>query len=150
MVIEVLFNLLLSLILTLILEVPFYFIFNKKSLSYLLTVYSMNIALNLTMNMLLIFAFNDHYVTSLIIMEVLVFLIEGFIIFWFKNIRFKGFLISIGANSISLGIGLLFNQFHLFLIFPIGMLIIILSVFIVEFTLIVLYFVRQFKKKGSN
>ncbi|MFA7134065.1 MAG: hypothetical protein WC122_03755 [archaeon] len=150
MVIEILFNLLLSLILTLILEVPFYFIFNKKSLSYLLTVYSMNIALNLTMNMLLIFAFNDHYVTSLIIMEVLVFLIEGFIIFWFKNIRFKGFLISIGANSISLGIGLLFNQFHLFLIFPIGMLIIILSVFIVEFTLIVLYFVKQFKKKGSN
>jgi hypothetical protein len=150
MVIEILFNLLLSLILTLILEVPFYFIFNKKSLSYLLTVYSMNIALNLTMNMLLIFAFNDHYVTSLIIMEVLAFLIEGFIIFWFKNIRFKGFLISIGANSISLGIGLLFNQFHLFLIFPIGMLIIILSVFIVEFTLIVLYFVKQFKKKGSN
>lgn len=150
MVIEILFNLLLSLILTLILEVPFYFIFNKKSLSYLLTVYSMNIALNLTMNMLLIFAFKDHYVTSLIIMEVLVFLIEGFIIFWFKNIRFKGFLISIGANSISLGIGLLFNQFHLFLIFPIGMLIIILSVFIVEFTLIVLYFVKQFKKKGSN
>jgi hypothetical protein len=49
-----------------------------------------------------------------------------------------------------LGIGLLFNQFHLFLIFPIGMLIIILSVFIVEFTLIVLYFVKQFKKKGSN
>jgi hypothetical protein len=83
-------------------------------------------------------------------MEVLVFLIEGFIIFWFKNIRFKGFLISIGANSISLGIGLLFNQLRLFMIFPIGMLIILLSVFIIEFIFVVLYFAKQFKKKGRN
>ncbi len=150
MFMEVYFNLILALLLTLVLEVPFYLIFNKKSLSYLLTVYSMNIILNLTMNLLLIFVFKNYYVTSLIIMEVLVFLIEGFIIFWFKNIRFKGFLISIGANSISLGIGLLFNQLRLFMIFPIGMLIILLSVFIIEFIFVVLYFAKQFKKKGRN
>ncbi|HOZ02527.1 MAG TPA: hypothetical protein PKV57_01795 [Bacilli bacterium] len=147
---EVYFSLILALLLTLVLEVPFYFIFNKKSLSYLLTVYSMNIVLNLAMNVLLMFVFKDYYVASLIIMEILVFLSEGFIIFWFKNIRFKGFLISIGANSISLGIGLLFNQFHLFTIFPSGMLIILLSIFIVEFTLVIFYFVKEFKKKGRN
>jgi len=150
MFMEVYFSLILALLLTLVLEVPFYFIFNKKSLSYLLTVYSMNIVLNLAMNVLLMFVFKDYYVASLIIMEILVFLSEGFIIFWFKNIRFKGFLISIGANSISLGIGLLFNQFHLFTIFPSGMLIILLSIFIVEFTLVIFYFVKEFKKKGRN
>ncbi len=150
MVMEIPFNLLLALLLTLVLEVPFYFIFNKKSLVYLLTVYSMNIVLNITMNLLLIFVFKDHYVPSLIIMELLVFLIEGFIIFWFKNIRLKGFLISIGANSISLGIGLLFNQFRLFMIFPSGMLIILLSIFIIEFIFVILYFVKQFKKKDRN
>lgn len=150
MFMEVYFNLILALLLTLVLEIPFYFIFNKKSFSYLLTVYSMNIVLNLAMNVLLMFVFKNYYVVSLIIMEILVFLSEGFIIFWFKNIRFKGFLISIGANSISLGVGLLFNQFHLFTIFPLGMLIILLSIFIVEFALVIFYFVKEFKKKGRN
>jgi hypothetical protein len=150
MFMEVSFNILLALLLTLILEMPFYFIFNKKSLVYLLTVYSMNIVLNITMNLLLIFVFKNHYVASLIIMELLVFLIEGFIIFWFKNIHYKGFLISLGANSISLGIGLLINFFHLFAFFPIVMLIILLSVFIVEFTLILFYLVKKLRKKKGN
>lgn len=144
---EISFNILLALLLTLILEVPFYFIFNKKSLVYLLSVYSMNIILNIAMNLLLVFAFKDYYVASLIIMEVLVFLIEGFIIFWFKNIRYKGFLISLGANAISLGIGLLFNYFRLSAIFPLGMLIILLTVFIVEFTFIFLFLLKKSKKK---
>ena len=144
---QISFNILFALLLTLILEVPFYFIFNKKSLVYLLTVYSMNIILNIAMNLLLVFAFKDYYVASLIIMEVLVFLIEGFIIFWFKNIRYKGFLISLGANAISLGIGLLFNYFRLFAIFPLGMLVILLSVFIVEFTFILIFLLKKSKKK---
>ncbi|MDD3171962.1 MAG: hypothetical protein PHO86_06540 [Bacilli bacterium] len=147
MYMQISFNILFALLLTLILEVPFYFIFNKKSLVYLLTVYSMNIILNIAMNLLLVFAFKDYYVASLIIMEVLVFLIEGFIIFWFKNIRYKGFLISLGANAISLGIGLLFNYFRLFAIFPLGMLVILLSVFIVEFTFILIFLLKKSKKK---
>jgi hypothetical protein len=118
---------------TLVIEVPIYFVSNRKSLEYLLTVYAMNIVFNILMNILLLFFFTNQYWPALIIMEILVVLIEGFIIFWFKNIRYKGFLIALGANLASLGIGLLFNIFGLLERYYIVMLILLPLLFALEF-----------------
>ena len=130
---EIFFRLFLPLLLTLVIEVPIYFVSNRKSLEYLLTVYAMNIVLNILMNILLLFLFTNQYWPALIIMEILVVLIEGFIIFWFENIRYKGFLIALGANLASLGIGLLFNLFSLLERYYIVMLILLPLLFALEF-----------------
>lgn len=130
---QIFFRLFLPLLLTLVIEVPIYFVSNRKSFEYLLTVYTMNIVLNILMNILLMFFFTNQYWPALIIMEILVVLIEGFIIFWFKNIRYKGFLIALGANLASLGIGLLFNLFGLLERYYIVMLILLPLLFALEF-----------------
>lgn len=130
---QIFFRLFLPLLMTLVIEVPIYFVSNRKSLEYLLTVYAMNIVFNILMNILLLFFFTNQYWPALIIMEILVVLIEGFIIFWFKNIRYKGFLIALGANLASLGIGLLFNIFGLLERYYIVMLILLPLLFALEF-----------------
>jgi len=147
MLMEIFFALFLSLLLTLVIEVPLYFIFNRKSLNYLLVIYAMNIALNLVMNLLLVYVFTYRYIVALAIMEVIVVLIEGFAIFWFKNIRYKGFLIALGANSVSLGIGLLLNQFHLLARFPIIMMILLVPLFLIEFAFIFVKCMNNTKQK---
>lgn len=130
---QIFFRLFLPLLLTLVIEVPIYFVSNRKSFEYLLTVYAMNIVFNILMNILLLFFFTNQYWPALIIMEILVVLIEGFIIFWFDNIRYKGFLIALGANLASLGIGLLFNLFGLLERYYIVMLILLPLLFALEF-----------------
>lgn len=131
---------------TLVIEVPIYFVSNRKSLEYLLTVYAMNIVLNILMNILLMFFFTNQYWPALIIMEILVVLIEGFIIFWFENIRYKGFLIALGANLASLGIGLLFNLFSLLERYYIVMLILLPLLFALEFISFFLIIIKNNKQ----
>lgn len=143
---QIFFRLFLSLLLTLVIEVPIYFVSNRKSLEYLLTVYAMNIVLNILMNILLMFFFTNQYWPALIIMEILVVLIEGFIIFWFKNIRYKGFIIALGANLASLGIGLLFNLFGLLERYYIVMLILLPLLFALEFISFFLIIIKNNKQ----
>lgn len=144
---EIFFVIFLSLFLTLVIEVPLYFAINRKSQSYLLTIYVMNIVLNPIMNLLLVYVFSYQYIVALAIMEVIVVIIEGFIIFWFKNIRYKGFLIALGANSISLSIGLLFNHFSLLTRFPIIMMTILVPLFLIEFAFIFISCMNSTKQK---
>ena len=143
---EIFFRLFLPLLLTLVIEVPIYFVSNRKSLEYLLTVYAMNIVFNILMNILLLFFFTNQYWPALIIMEILVVLIEGFILFWFKNIRYKGFLIAVGANLASLGIGLLFNIFSLLERYYIVMLILLPLLFALEFISFFLIIIKNNKQ----
>jgi hypothetical protein len=131
---------------TLVIEVPIYFVSNRKSLEYLLTVYAMNIVFNILMNILLLFFFSNQYWPALIIMEIFVFLIEGFIIFWFDNIRYKGFLIALGANLASLGMGLLFNLFGLLERYYIVMLILLPLLFAFEFVSFFLIIIKNNKQ----
>ncbi|MDD3938144.1 MAG: hypothetical protein PHU55_00115 [Bacilli bacterium] len=143
---QIFFRLFLSLLLTLVIEVPIYFVSNRKSLEYLLTVYAMNIVFNILMNILLLFFFSNQYWPALIIMEIFVFLIEGFIIFWFDNIRYKGFLIALGANLASLGMGLLFNLFGLLERYYIVMLILLPLLFAFEFVSFFLIIIKNNKQ----
>lgn len=143
---QIFFRLFPPLLLTLVIEVPIYFVSNRKSLEYLLTVYAMNIVLNILMNILLLFLFTNQYWPALIIMEILVVLIEGFIIFWFENIRYKGFLIALGANLASLGIGLLFNLFSLLERYYIVMLILLPLLFALEFISFFLIIIKNNKQ----
>ena len=143
---QIFFRLFLPLLLTLVIEVPIYFVLNRKSFEYLLTVYAMNIVLNILMNILLMFFFTNQYWPALIIMEILVVLIEGFIIFWFENIRYKGFLIALGANLASLGIGLLFNLFSLLERYYIVMLILLPLLFALEFISFFLIIIKNNKQ----
>lgn len=143
---QIFFRLFLPLLMTLVIEVPIYFVSNRKSLEYLLTVYAMNIVLNILMNILLMFFFTNQYWPALIIMEILVVLIEGFIIFWFENIRYKGFLIALGANLASLGIGLLFNLFSLLERYYIVMLILLPLLFALEFISFFLIIIKNNKQ----
>jgi len=146
---EIFFYLILPLLLTLVIEVPIYFLFNKQSIKYLLVVYSMNIVLNVLMNCILLFVFSatSAYFDALIVMELIVFILEAFAIYWFKNIRFKALLIAYVANSVSLLIGLLFNRFNLLARFPIIMMIMFLLIFITEFVLIFIYLKKNAKPK---
>jgi len=146
---EIFFYLILPLLLTLVIEIPIYFLFNKQSIKYLLVVYLMNIVLNVLMNCYLLFVFGatSAYVDALIVMELIVFAVEAFAIYWFKNIRFKAFLIAYVANSVSLLIGLLFNRFNLLARFPIIMMIMFLLIFITEFVLIFIYLKKNAKPK---
>lgn len=148
---EILFYLLLPLLLTLVIEIPIYFLFNKHSIKYLLVVYLMNIILNVLMNciMLFIFSATSSYFASLIIMELIVFAIETFAIYWFRNIRFKALLIAYVANSASLLIGLLFNRFNLLTSYPIIMMILLLVIFISEFVLIFFYLKKNAKQEDK-
>ncbi len=143
---QIFFRLFLPLLLTLVIEVPIYFVLNRKSFEYLLTVYAMNIVLNILMNILLMFFFTNQYWPALIIMEILVVLIEGFIIFWFENIHYKGFLIALGANLVSLGIGLLFNIFGLLERYYIVMLILLPLLFALEFISFFLIIIKNNKQ----
>ena len=65
---EIFFYLILPLLLTLVIEIPIYFLFNKQSIKYLLVVYLMNIVLNVLMNCYLLFVFGatSAYVDALI------------------------------------------------------------------------------------
>jgi hypothetical protein len=109
----------------------------------------MNIVLNVLMNCYLLFVFGatSAYVDALIVMELIVFAVEAFAIYWFKNIRFKAFLIAYVANSASLLIGLLFNRFNLLVSFPIIMMILLLVIFITEFILIFIYLKKNAKQE---
>lgn len=69
-----------------------------------------NIALNLSMNLILTNIKFEEYNMMLIILEVIVFVTEGIVAFLFKSVRWKGFIASICANSVSLGLGLLINN----------------------------------------
>lgn len=146
---EIFFYLILPLLLTLVIEIPIYFLFNKQSIKYLLVVYLMNIVLNVLMNCCLLFVFSatSAYVDALIVMELIVFAVEAFAIYWFKNIRFKAFLIAYVANSASLLIGLLFNRFNLLVSFPIIIMILLLVIFITEFILISIYLKKNAKQE---
>jgi len=124
------------LILTLAVELPIYFAFKRDSMRYFLTIYLMNVILNLVMNYLLLYVFTSSYVVSLIVMEALIFIIEGTIVASFKSVHLKGYLASALANGASLGIGLLANYLvggsydaHLWL------LVVLLAIFLVEVAL---------------
>ncbi|MFA5422060.1 MAG: hypothetical protein WC344_04740 [Bacilli bacterium] len=147
---EIFFTLLSSVLLTLVIEAPIYFFFNRKSLIYLLAVYAMNIVLNLAMNALLIFVFTNDYSLSLTIMEIIIIIIEGFILFWFENIRYKGFIIALGANLASLGIGLAIN--HLWPVTSVyfAIPIIVIGLFVIESTIILLAAFENTKTKIQN
>ena len=145
---EIFFYLILPLLLTLVIEIPIYFLFNKQSIKYLLVVYLMNIVLNVLMNCYLLFVFGatSLYFDALIIMELIVFAIEAFAIYWFRNIRFKALLIAYVANSASLLIGLLCNRFNVLASFPIIMMILLLTIFVTEFVLIFIYLKKNTKQ----
>jgi hypothetical protein len=80
-------------------------------------------------------------------MELIIFAIEAFAIYWFRNIRFKALLIAYVANSVSLLIGLLFNRFNLLTSYPIIMMILLLVIFISEFVLIFIYLKKNAKQE---
>lgn len=133
---ELIYRLAFPMILTLLIEVPIYFWFYKKSLGYLLVIYLMNMVLNFVMNYLLLYVFLSNYFVALIIMEVIVVIIEGFIIYWFKNIRFNGLYIALVANAASLGIGLAINMISPSSLSGFPFIIVSFIFFIIEFILI--------------
>ncbi len=138
-------ELILPLLITLIIEVPIYFLFYKKSLSYLLVIYVMNIVLNVSMNLLLRYVFFRDYYLALIIMEVIVVIIEAFIIFWYQEIRYKGLYIALAANLASLGIGLALNQIPVLMSPNLMVIIIFLVLFIIETIMIAIFAVKNAK-----
>lgn len=133
---EIIYTLAFPVILTLLVEVPIYFLFNKKSLGYLLVIYVMNMVLNILMNYLLLYVFYYNYIIALVIMEGVVVLIEGFIIYWFKDIRFKGLYIALLANAASLGIGLAINMISPSSLSGFPFIIVSFIFFVIEFALI--------------
>ena len=132
-------ELILPLLITLIIEVPIYFLFYKKSLSYLLVIYVMNIVLNVSMNLLLRYVFFRDYYLALIITEVIVVIIEAFIIFWYQEIRYKGLYIAFTANLASLGIGLALNMIPAFRNADLLVIILLAAFFTIEFIAIIVY-----------
>lgn len=138
-------ELILPLLITLIIEVPIYFLFYKRSLSYLLVIYAMNIVLNVSMNLLLRYVFFRDYYLALIIMEVIVVIIEAFIIFWYQEIRYKGLYIAFTANIASLGIGLALNQIPVLMSPNLMVIIIFLVLFIIETIMIAIFAVKNAK-----
>lgn len=143
-------ELILPLLITLIIEVPIYFLFFKKSLSYLLVIYAMNIVLNVSMNLLLRYVFFRDYYLVLIIMEVIVVIIEAFIIFWYQEIRYKGLYIALAANLASLGIGLALNMIPAFRNADLLVIILLATLFTIEFTVIIVYALKITKKNEKS
>ena len=143
-------ELILPLLITLIIEVPIYFLFFKKSLSYLLVIYAMNIVLNVSMNLLLRYVFFRDYYIALIIMEVIVVIIEAFIIFWYQEIRYKVLYIALAANLASLGIGLALNMIPAFRNADLLVIILLATLFTIEFIVIIVYALKITKKKEKS
>ena len=105
----------------------------------------MNIALNVSMNLLLRYVFFRDYYLALIIMEVIVVIIEAFIIFWYQEIRYKGLYIALAANLASLGIGLALNQIPVLMSPNLMVIIIFLVLFIIETIMIAIFAVKNAK-----
>lgn len=98
--------LLRALIVTITIEIIFLFFQREKGIKIYLTCFIMNIFTNITMNILLQY-FSNNYYNLLIIFEILVFLIEGFIYAFIKKSIPKGLRISFISNVASLIIGIL-------------------------------------------
>ena len=103
------FELLLPLFEVLLIETPIYFEFSKKKNLFTFSlIVLLNIISNLSFNLIYI---NNHYsLIILIVGEIIVFLFEGILLsLIFKLKRF--IVLSLVANGLSLGIGLLINYF---------------------------------------
>lgn len=98
------------LFLTLLVELPIYFLFCRKNYKYFIVMTFTNIVLNLGMNLLLTSFEFEQYYTVLISLEIVVYITEGIIACCFKSVRWKGFIASICANTVSLGLGLIINN----------------------------------------
>jgi len=110
----------------------------------------MNIVLNVSMNLLLRYVFFRDYYLALIIMEVIVVIIEAFIIFWYQEIRYKGLYIAFTANLASLGIGLALNMIPAFRNADLLVMILLATLFTIEFTVIIVYALKITKKNEKS
>ena len=100
-------SLFLALSLTLVVEMSFFLILRKKDCFRFLLFVLLNVLTNLTMNLLYVFVFS-YSVLFLSLAEVVVFLLEGLVLFLLTKERGRAFLTSLLANSCSLGVGLVF------------------------------------------
>jgi hypothetical protein len=101
-----------ALMLTLSIETWIYRWLKRSSITFLLLVMGMNIVLNPIMNEFLQMTSFDRYWAMLIFLEIIVILLETIIVHFASQARWsKSFLVAMLANSASLLIGLLFNQF---------------------------------------
>lgn len=142
---------LIPLLLTIVIEIPIYYLFCRKSLSYLLAIYVMNIVLNITMNVILMSTRNLNYWFILGLLEVLVIAIEGVVATLFVKRPLNGFLASLIANLTSLGLGLLVNglfsaDFNGQLIF----FIVLGSLMLIEFAALIIHAMRGNKVKEKT
>ncbi len=99
-------SLFLALALTLVVEMPFFLLLRGKDPFRFLLFVLLNVVTNLTMNLLYVFVFS-YSVVFLSIAEILVFLLEGFVLFLLTREGWPSFLISFLANVTSLVLGLL-------------------------------------------
>lgn len=140
-------NLIYALLLTLIIEIPIcFFCFKNKNYKSLLIIIVTNIITNIGMN--LIYIYINNSLQFLIILEIIVFCLEGLIYYLLLHQNIKSYLISFVANLISLVVGLTINNFVLqnnIKIFIISFLI----CFIIELILIIV-FINMFNKNKHN
>lgn len=140
-------NLIYALLLTLIIEIPIcFFCFKNKNYKSLLIIIVTNIITNIGMN--LIYIYINNSLQFLIILEIIVFCLEGLAYYLLLQQNIKSYLISFVANLISLVVGLTINNFVLqnnIKIFIISFLI----CFIIELILIIV-FINMFNKNKHN
>ena len=120
----------LALVITLAIEVNTFIFLDRKNIFLWLAATAMNIVLNVSMNIILLFIKDAFwYYFTLSTYEIMTFIVEGLIIYFIFKYRFiKCLLVSLIANASSLIVGLIVNQ----LIINMTMMII----FIIIFTII--------------
>lgn len=140
-------NLIYALLLTLIIELPIcFFCFKNKNYKSLLMIIITNFITNISMN--LIYIYINNSLQFLIILEIIVFCLEGLAYYLLLQQNIKSYLISFIANLISLVIGLIINNFvsqNNIKIYIISFLI----CFIIELILIIV-FINMFNKSKHN
>ena len=107
-------DILLALSITLMVELLIISLFFFKDIKVFISLSLANIALNLTMNLLIRLMSNDFaYYLFLVLFEIGTVIVEALVlIFICKKSVIKSLLISLLANSSSLSVGLLINSFN--------------------------------------
>ena len=103
-----------AVLLTLAVEQLIYGFADRFNLKSYLMMFGVNIVLNVSMNIVLSYMSSyQAYITTLVIAEVLVFIIESITFYLFSQKRlWFAILIAFTANIASLALGNMFNYFH--------------------------------------
>lgn len=135
----------LALAMTLSLEMPFFLLSSRKSLSFFLSFVLVNFFSNLTMNLLYVFLFNRSF-SFLVVAEILVFFLEGSLYSLFLR-KSSSFLLSFLANFFSLTLGFFLGPLLSgnVLAFP---LLAFSLLALVEFLLLLVFVLRHSEKGG--